>query len=54
MYYRPDLILMGHVNTINEDTFYKIKKTCGNLIFSQWYEDNLTLNGPDFQKNFLI
>ena len=52
LYYRPDLILMGHVNTINEDTFYKIKKTCGNLIFSQWYEDNLTLNGPDFQKNF--
>ena len=52
LYYRPDLILMGHVNTINEDSFYKIKKTCGNLIFSQWYEDNLTLNGPDFQKNF--
>ena len=52
LYYRPDLILMGHVNTINEDTFYKIKKTCGNLIFSQWYEDNLTINGPDFQKNF--
>ena len=52
LYYRPDLILMGHVNTINEDTFYKIKKTCGNLIFSQWYEDNLTLSGPDFQKNF--
>ena len=52
LYYRPDLILMGHVNTVNNETFHKIKKTCGNIVMSQWYEDNLTINGPDFQKNF--
>ena len=52
LYYRPDLVLMGHVNTIEDETFDIIKKTCKNITFSQWYEDNLTINGPDFQKNF--
>ena len=52
LYYRPDLILLGHVNTLEEKTFDKIKNTCKNTIFSQWYEDNLTSNGPDFEKNF--
>ena len=52
LYYRPDLILLGHVNTITDDTFNKIKNSCKNTIISQWYEDNLTYNGPDFEKNF--
>ena len=52
LYYRPDLILLGHVNTIDAETFSKIKSTCNNITISQWYEDNLTLNGPDFQKNY--
>ena len=52
LYYRPDLVLMGHVNTIEDKTFDIIKNTCKNITFSQWYEDNLTINGPDFQKNF--
>ena len=52
LYYRPDVILMGHVNTIDDETFDSIKNTCKNTVFSQWYEDNLTLNGPDFQKNY--
>ena len=52
LYYRPDLILLGHVNTINDETFYNIKNVCRNTVISQWYEDNLTFNGPDFEKNF--
>ena len=52
LYYRPDLVLMGHVNTIEANTFDTIKNTCKHTIFSQWYEDNLTINGPDFQKNY--
>ena len=51
LYYRPDIILMGHVNTIDEESFQKIKTVSKHTIFSQWYEDNLTYNGPDFQKN---
>ncbi len=53
LYYRPDIILLGHVNTINDETFAQIKNTSKHTIFSQWYEDNLTLNGPDFEKNYL-
>ena len=44
--------MLGHVNTIDAETFSKIKSTCNNITISQWYEDNLTLNGPDFQKNY--
>ena len=51
MYYRPDLVLMGHVHNIYNETYKKIKHINKNLIISQWYEDNLTINGPDFQKN---
>ena len=51
MYYRPDLILFGHVNNIYPETFDKIKSVNKNLILSQWYEDNLSSNGPDFKKN---
>ena len=52
LYYRPDIILLGHVNTIESETFLKIKSTNKNTIISQWYEDNLTINGPDFKKNY--
>jgi len=43
--------LMGHVHNIYNETYKKIKHINKNLIISQWYEDNLTINGPDFQKN---
>ena len=52
LYYRPDIILLGHVNTIESETFSKIKSISKNTIISQWYEDNLTINGPDFEKNY--
>ena len=51
-YYRPDLLLLGHVNTINDQTFNKIKVINKGLKITQWYEDNLSSNGPDFKKNF--
>ena len=51
-YYRPDIILMGHVNSITSETFDYIKKNNKGIKISQWYEDNLSLNGPDFIKNF--
>ncbi len=51
MYYRPDLILMGHVNGINEESFERIKKINRNIVLSQWYEDNLSPTGPDYHKN---
>ena len=32
LYYRPDIILLGHVNTIESETFLKIKQTNKNTI----------------------
>ena len=51
LYYRPDLILMGHVHSIRNETYEAIRKNNKNLIISQWYEDNLSSNGPDYLKN---
>ena len=51
LYYRPDLILMGHVHSIKNETYQAIRKANNNLIISQWYEDNLSSNGPDYLKN---
>jgi len=50
-YYNPDLILLGHVNTIIDETFESIKKFNKNIIISQWYEDNISPDGPDYKKN---
>jgi len=50
-YYKPDLILLGHVNTITDETFQSIKKFKKNIIISQWYEDNISPTGPDYLKN---
>ena len=50
-YYNPDLILIGHVNTITDETFQSIKKFNKNIIISQWYEDNISPDGPDYIKN---
>ena len=50
-YYKPDLILLGHVNTINDETFQSIKNFNKNIIISQWYEDNISPTGPDYEKN---
>ena len=51
LYYRPDLILMGHVHSIRNETYREIRKINKNLIISQWYEDNLSSNCPDYLKN---
>ncbi len=52
LYYRPDLILLGHVNSITEQSFDLIKSKSKGVTISQWYEDNLTVHGPDFKKNY--
>ena len=51
LYYRPDLILLGHVNNIYDETFIRLKRNNKGIILTQWYEDNLSPNGPDYEKN---
>ena len=43
--------MLGHVNTITDETFQSIKKFNKNIIISQWYEDNISSTGPDYEKN---
>ncbi len=45
--YSPDLIILGHSDNLNIETFEQIKKINKNLKIIQWFEDNLHSDGPD-------
>ena len=49
--FKPDLIIMGHVDRINYESFYKLKEKYSSIRFSQWFLDPLNMDGPDFNKN---
>ena len=49
--FKPDLIIMGHVDRINYETFYHLKEKYTSIRFSQWFLDPLNIDGPDFNKN---
>ena len=54
--YKPDAMVLGHVNNIQEKTLEIAKNKYKNLKITQWFEDNLSKNGPDpvtNKKNFL-
>ena len=49
--YNPNLIILGHVNNIESKTLLNIKEYNKNLKIIQWFEDSLSLNGPDPYQN---
>lgn len=49
--FKPDLIIMGHVDRLNYETFYRLKEKYRSIRFSQWFLDPLNIDGPDFNKN---
>ena len=54
--YKPDGMIIGHVNNLNNKTFEIIKKRYKHIKIAQWFEDNLSENGPDpytNKRNFL-
>ena len=54
--YRPDALMLGHVNNLQEKTLELIKNKYKNIKISQWFEDNLSKKGPDpitNKRNFL-
>ncbi len=54
--YKPDAIILGHVNNVQEKTLEIIKDKYRHLKMAQWFEDNLSKNGPDpvtNKRNFL-
>ena len=40
-------MIIGHVNNLNNKTFEIIKKRYKHIKIAQWFEDNLSENGPD-------
>ena len=49
--YKPDGIILGHVNNLSNQTFEIIKNKYKHVKIAQWFEDNLSENGPDPQTN---
>ena len=49
--YKPDGIILGHVNNLSNQTFEIIKNKYKHIKIAQWFEDNLSENGPDPQTN---
>ena len=48
---RPNLILLGHTNSIQVETLKNIKDKFSDTKFAFWYEDSINKKGPDFNKN---
>lgn len=50
--FKPDTIIIGHVDKLSYIDFIELKNEFKNIIFSQWFLDPLIENdGPDFIKN---
>ena len=48
---RPNLVLLGHTNSIQVETLKNIKDKFSDTKFAFWYEDSVNKKGPDFNKN---
>jgi len=48
---RPDLIILGHADSVNLQTLRSLKIKNDNLKISQWFLDPLSKIGPDYENN---
>ena len=48
---RPNLVLLGHTNSLQVETLKNIKDKFSDTKFAFWYEDSINKTGPDFNKN---
>ncbi len=49
--FKPDMIVLGHADAINNNTLGELKDDYPNLKISQWFLDPLNKNGPDYLRN---
>jgi len=49
--YKPDLLIFGHADLIENNTLSYLKDNYKNLKIAQWFLDPLIKDGPDFIKN---
>ena len=48
---KPNLVLLGHTNSIQVETLKNLKDKFSDIKFAFWYEDSINKKGPDFNKN---
>jgi glycosyltransferase involved in cell wall biosynthesis len=48
---KPNLLLLGHTNSLKTETLKNIKEKFTNVKIAFWYEDSVNKNGPDYNKN---
>jgi glycosyltransferase involved in cell wall biosynthesis len=51
---RPELLLLGHTNSIKLETLEIVKKVSPETKISFWYEDSINKLGPDYFQNKLF
>ena len=49
--FNPDLIILGHADSVKLETLKFLKMRNNNLKISQWFLDPLSRNGPDYHNN---
>ena len=49
--FNPDIIIMGHADSVSEETLEFIKNYKKNIKISQWFLDPITKTGPDYLNN---
>jgi glycosyltransferase involved in cell wall biosynthesis len=48
---KPNLLLLGHTNSLKTETLKIIKDKFTDIKIAFWYEDSINRNGPDYNKN---
>ncbi len=49
--FKPDLVILGHADSVKTETLKYLKNKNKNLKVSQWFLDPLSRNGPDYINN---
>ena len=49
--FNPDCIVLGHADSVSNETLDNLKNLNKNLKICQWFLDPLGINGPDYEKN---
>ncbi|CAN1598522.1 GT4_PimA-like domain containing protein [Candidatus Pelagibacterales bacterium] len=49
--FKPNLLLLGHTNSLQIETLKNIKDKFTDIKIAFWYEDSINKNGPDYNKN---
>ena len=49
--FNPDVIIMGHADSVSEETLELIKNYKKDIKISQWFLDPITKSGPDYLNN---